>query len=151
MKKPANQQTSEPQVKPCNSSQRLQGGHPVAALEDSDSDTNFSKEPKHASDTDTDVDFQFSSQVHDHKLPNCSGVAKARVCPVCSADIFSGLALIRHMKSVHKVVKPYKCEKCDSCFNNLQKMSSHVAMVHRPKTVRYKHCQYSTTTHSKMR
>ncbi len=151
MKKPANQQTSEPQVKPCNSSQRLQGGHPVAALEDSDSDTNFSKEPKHASDTDTDVDFQFSSQVCDHKLPDYSGVAKARVCPVCSADIFLGLALIRHMKSVHKVVKPYKCEKCNSCFNNLWEMSSYVAMVHRPKTVRCKHCQYSMTMHSKMR
>ena len=147
----ANQQTSEPQVKPCDSSQRLQSSCPVAALKDSDGDTNSSKEPRHDFDTDTDVDFQFSSQEHDHQLPDCSGVAKARVCPVCSADIFSGLALIRHMKSIHKVVKPYKCEKYDSCFNNLWEMSSHVATVYRPKTVRCKHCQYSTTTHSKMR
>ncbi len=104
----------------------------MAALKVSDSDTNSSKEPRCDSDTDTDVDFQFSSQEHDHQLPDCSRVAKARVCPVCSADIFSGLALIRHMKSVHKAVKPYKC---DSCFNNLWEMSSHVAIVHRPKTV----------------
>ena len=55
------------------------------------------------------------------------------------------------MKSVHKAVKPYKCEKCDSCFNNLWEMSSHIAMVHRPKTVRCKHCQYSTTIYSIMR
>ena len=149
--KSADQQISELQVEPCNSSQRLQGGLPVAALKDSDVDTNSSKEPRHDSDMDTDVDFQFSSQEHDHQLPNCLGVAKARVCPVCSVDIFSGLALIRHMKFVHKAVKPYKCEKCDSCFNNLQEMSSHVATVHRLKTVRCKHCQYSTTMCSKMR
>ena len=150
-KDPIEQQASEPQITSHESSQRLQGGHPVVALEESDGDTNSSKEPRRVSDTDTDVDFQFSSKVHDPKLLGCSGVAKTRVCPVCSAEIFLGLALIRHMKSTHKAVKPYKCEKCDSCFNNLWEMSSHVAMVHRPKTVKCKHCQYSTTTHSKMR
>ncbi len=64
---------------------------------------------------------------------------------------FLGLALIRHMKSVHKMVKPYKCEKCDSYFNNLWEMSSHVATVHRPKKVQCKHYLYSTMTRSKMR
>ncbi len=77
------------QITSHDTTQRLQGGHPVAALAESDSrETNSSKEPRHASDMDTDVDFQFSSKVNDPKLPACSGVAKARVCPVCSVKIF---------------------------------------------------------------
>ncbi len=126
-----------------------QGGCPIVALSVDDG-SGSSQSARHASDTDTDGDYQFSSEVHDLKLPDCPGVAKTHICPVCSEEIFSGLALIRHLKNCHKGVKPYKCKLCDSAFNNLKEKSSHKANVYRPHEVHYKYCEYTTMTKSKM-
>ncbi len=72
------------------------------------------------------------------------------MCPICSEEIFSGLALIHHLKYFHKGVKPHKCELCDSAFNNLKDKSSHTANVHGLCDVHCIYCDHTTTTKSKM-
>ena len=104
----------------------------------------------HTSDTDTDIEAQIDSPVPDLKLPTPSGLVKECVCPVCSSVIFSGLQLIAHMKLVHRGIKPYCCEQCDSSFNNLHAKSSHVSLVHQAKLVKCKHCDHATVTRAQM-
>ena len=55
-------------------------------------------------------------------------------------EVYSGLALINHLKHLHKDVKSYKCELCVSAFNNLQALSSHMSVVYRKKLVKCKMC-----------
>ncbi len=69
---------------------------------------------------------------------------------MCSEEIFSGLELIWHLRQFHKGVWPYKCESCESTFNNFKEMSSHKANVHRPCKVWCKHCEHIMTTRAKM-
>ena len=128
----------------------MQVGHPLAVQALLDDGSGSSQSTCRASDTDTDIEFQFLSHICDPKLPCSLGVAKTRVCLVCLDEIFSGLALIQHLKQFHKGVWPYKCESCDSAFNNLKEMSSHRANVHRPREVQYKHCDHTMTTRAKM-
>ncbi len=89
-------------------------------------------------------------QIHNPILPHLPGRAKTRVCPICSQEIFSGLALIEHMKTLHKGIKLYKCEQCTSVFNNLHALSSH-ALLHGKRWVQCKQCPYRASTRAKMR
>ena len=88
------------------------------------------------------MDFPHSDPV----LLETVGIAKAWICPTCGADIVSGLALIRHMWEKHHGVQPYKCESCDSAFNNLKEMSNHKSVVHRIAHILCKFCDYKSTT-----
>ncbi len=54
-----------------------------------------------SSTTDTDMEHMMEYPCSDPVLHKASGMAKAQVCPTCGADIFSGLALIRHMQTHH--------------------------------------------------
>ncbi len=74
------------------------GGHPITAVvETHGPDSSSTIEAEILSATDTDVEHMMEYPCIDPVLPETSGVAKAQVCPTCEADIFSGLALIRHM------------------------------------------------------
>ena len=108
-------------------------------------------EAEMSSATDTDVEHMMDYPQFEPVLPEVSGVVKARICPTCGADIFSGLALIRHMCLHHPDIRPYKCEMCDSAFNNLKEMSSHKSVVHRVVRISCKSCDYKSTTHARMR
>ena len=90
-------------------------------------------------------------QICDPVLPHSPGRAKTCVCPICSKEIFSGLALITHMKTLHKGIKPYKCEQCTSVFNNLHTLSNHATVVHGKKCIQCKQCSYKASTKAKMR
>ena len=96
-----------------------------------------------SSQTDTDVNAMMDSKQENPVLHETSGVAKTCVCPVCGLEIFSGLALIRHMRSVHPDMKPYLCEMCESSFNNLKEVSSHKSVVHRKAEVACKSLKLS--------
>ena len=78
-------------------------------------------------------------------LPRSPGRAKARVCPVCGTELFSGLVLINHMKITHPDVQLYKCESCVSSFNNLCALSCYTSVVHSKKKVMCKMCDYKTS------
>ncbi len=87
-------------------------------------------------------------------LPEASGTAKTRVCPMCNAEIYSGLELIRHIKLQHPSIRPYKCEKCEKCdstFNNLKEMNNHKSVEHRAASSVCKFCDYKCTTKARMR
>ncbi len=103
-----------------------------------------------ASTTDTDVEELFDANMSGPVLPRSPGKAKARVCLVCSTELFSGLVLINHMKIVHPDVQLYKCESCDSTFNNLQALSCHTSVVHGKKMVACKMCDYKTLMRAQM-
>ena len=74
---------------------------------------------RRASDTDMDVEALITSGFPKCTLPHSPGTAKARICPVCDKEIYSGLALIAHMYGAHRDVKPFTCEECTVPFNNL--------------------------------
>ena len=46
-------------------------------------------------------------------------------CPVCAADLSSGVALYHHLQSEHLSEKPYMCCDCGGVYNNLKDLSSH--------------------------
>ncbi len=118
---------------------RPQGGQPLAAAvtsTSSDTSTLMTQDGWHKSDMDTDIEALMDFKVKDPVLPRSPGRAKLQVCPVCGHEVFSGLALIDHLKQLHKNIKSYKCEQCTSAFNNLRALSSHVLVVHRKKQVK---------------
>ncbi len=100
---------------------------------------------------DTDIEQMMDFPVSEKKIPLDLGTAKTRVCPVCGVEIFLGLALIKHLHQLHPTVKPYKCEHCSSCLNNLKEMSSHHSVVHRPSNVKCCFCDYKCMTKARMR
>ncbi len=80
-----------------------------------------------------------------------SGRAKPWVCLVCAEQLQSGLVLERHMHCMHPLSRPHSCCQCESSFNNLQELSSHVANQHRIHKVSCKHCEYKTVSCARMR
>ncbi len=75
------------------------------------------------------------------KIPH-SGVPKALVCPVCQLQLPSGLALERHLKSLHPLLCCFLCECCEVRFHNPREVTSHRANVHNPRKVSCKQCSY---------
>ncbi len=71
-------------------------------------------------------------------------------CPVCDQGLPSGMALFRHLRSVHLTGRPYCCDDCDHKFNNLKELSSHWSRTHRSKKVACTQCNYRTTMKAKM-
>ncbi len=79
-----------------------------------------------------------------------TGEAIPCTCPVCKADLTSGMALFQHLRSKHPEEKPYTCNDCQHCFNNLKELSSHHSNIHRRCKVSCNQCTYRTTTKAKM-
>ncbi len=79
-----------------------------------------------------------------------AGKAIPCVCPVCSVDLPSGMALYCHLRSTHPHEKLYQCHDCGAKHNNLKELSSHHSNVHQPKTVLYKECDYTSTSKAKL-
>ncbi len=79
-----------------------------------------------------------------------TGEAIPCTCPVCKADLTSGMALFWHLRSKHPEEKPYACDDCQHCFNNLKELSSHHLNIHRRLKVSCNQCAYRTTTKAKM-
>ncbi len=95
---PEQQQTQtlalDQEVQDSQETKRMQGSCLLAIQALLDDGSGSSQSTCRASDMDMDIEFQFSSHIHDPKLPRSLGLAKTRVCLVCSKEIFSGLALI---------------------------------------------------------
>ncbi len=96
-----------------------QGRRPLVEVASTTSSSPSIVDGRRASDTDTDVEVLMTSGFPECTLPHSPGTTKARICPVCDKEIYSGLALIAHMHGAHKDVKPFTCEKCTALFNNL--------------------------------
>ena len=60
-----------------------------------------------------------------------TGEAIPCICPVCKANLTSGMALFCHLRSEHLEERPYACNDCKHCFNNLKELSSHCSNIHR--------------------
>ncbi len=92
---------------------------------------------------DTDIEDLMESKtvVQKQHLP-VSGVPKERICPVCSQQLVLGLALERHLKSLHLLSQSFDCKKCGSRFNNPREVTSHRANIHNPRKVSCKQCMY---------
>ena len=48
-----------------------------------------------------------------------------RVCPKCNHKFTSNYLMFHHLKTVHKVAKPHKCEHCDKCFKTSTELTVH--------------------------
>ena len=79
-----------------------------------------------------------------------SGVPKVCDCPVCQLQLPSGLALKRHLRSLHPLSHCFSCEHCGSKFNNLREVTSHKANVHNLHKVLCKQCLYQAILKAKM-
>ncbi len=126
----------------------VQGGRPLGV--GASPSTSSSSVGHRASDTDTDVDELFDAKMSGLVLLRSPDKAKARVCPICGTELFSGLVLINHMKITHPDVWLYKCEKCASNFNNLWALSCYISVVHGQKKVACKMCDYKMLTRAQM-
>ena len=119
------------------------GGHPITeVVETHGPDSASTIEVEISSATDTDVEHMMDFPRSDPVLPETAGVAKTCMCPVCNTEIYSGLALQCHMHMEHKGIKPYKCDQCNSSFNNLKEISNHKSVVHRVASISCKFCNY---------
>ena len=85
-------------------------------------------------------------------LPLITNAGKAipYVCPVCSVDLPSGMALYHHLWSTHPHEKPYQCHDFGARHNNLKELSFHHSNVHWPKAVSCKECDYTSTSKAKL-
>ena len=93
-------------------------GHPVT--------TTPEYPDKHNSDsstTDTEQLFQVAT-LSRPPIPH-AGKAIPCQCPVCAADLPSGVALYHHLWSEHLSEKSYMCHDCSGVYNNLKDLSSH--------------------------
>ncbi len=75
----------------------------------------------------------------------------AEMPSVCAEELYSGLALERHMRHWHPLVKPFWCLMCPGVFNNSRDLSSHVANVHHQCKVVCKHCAYKAVSKARMK
>ncbi len=73
-----------------------------------------------------------------------AGQAILRTCLVCDIALPSGMALYRHMRSVHPHDKPYSCKDCTSVYNNLKELSSHQSNIHCAALVSCSRCDYTS-------
>ncbi len=110
--------------------------------------------PSLNSDSDSDSDSTDPDQLFedDHVNPIVPdlGCSKVRVCPVCRDSCVSGLALERHLHSIHPISQSYTCAKCTLSFNNDHELSSHVANVHNLKQVSCKKCTFKSVSRAWM-
>ena len=80
-----------------------------------------------------------------------SGVPWPQQCPICDVHLDSGLALERHIRSLHPLSRSYSCRDCEAAFITPCQLASHVSNVHRQKKVSCKKCEYVTVSKVKMR
>ena len=62
----------------------------------------------------------------------------------------SGMALFRHLWSIHPEEWPYQYSQCLHSFNNLKELSSHKLNIHCVQCVSCKNCAFTVTSHAKM-
>ena len=126
-------------------------GRPVAVECEKFTTTSSTSSQSSGSGTETEPELLMEAPEKDYNLPATSGVAKERTCPICNLRISSVLALVRHIKSEHPDSRSYCCDTCDSTFNTVADLRSHVSIVHKAPSVHCKFCEYTTTTRSRMR
>ncbi len=56
----------------------------------------------------------------------------------------------RHIKTEYPDSHSYQCDSCESSYNTVVDLHSHVSIVHRIPSVHCKLCEYTTTTHSQI-
>ncbi len=103
-----------------------------------------------SSSTETETEQLIEAPEREYKMPVVGGVAKERMCPIHKDVISSGLALIRHIKAYHPDSWSYFCEECESGFNTVANLHSHVSIVHHEPSVHCKFCDYTIMTWSRM-
>ena len=65
---------------------------------------------------------------------------KKQLCPICNKQIGKDY-LILHMKHVHKKVKDYECDLCESSFTRPIGLQEHKSTIHnRELNYKCKHC-----------
>ena len=103
-----------------------------------------------SSGTETETEQLMEAPEREYKMPAVGGIAKERMCPVYEDVISSGLVLIRHIKAHHLDSQSYFCKECESGFNTVADLHSHVSIVHYELSVHCKFCDYTMTTQSRM-
>ena len=100
--------------------------------------------------SDTDPESLLTEEVTVNVLTPGTGEVIPHTCPVCRADLTSGMALFHHLRSEHPEEKPYACDDCQHHFNNLKELSSHRSNIYRRCKVSCNQCAYRTTTKAKL-
>ncbi len=88
-------------------------GRPVLSEKSSPSSSDTQDEDSDSTDPDDLMDLSVKTE------PSllASSASKPRVCPVCNENLASGLALERHLQSLHPLSRMYGCYLCRSSFN----------------------------------
>ncbi len=101
--------------------------------------------------TDTDPDELLTAEATVHPPILYAGQAIPWTCSVCDMNLPSGMALYRHMRSVHPHDKPYSCKDCGSMYNNLKELSSHYSNIYYAAMVSCTKCDYASISKAWMR
>ena len=114
---------------------RPTGGQPLSAPAE------YPEEDSSSTEMDPDELLEYSNVLErDHA--RSGGRALPQLCCVCRVGLKFKTALASHLKLFHPAARPYSCPHCDSAFNNVLDLSSHVSNSHQVKKVKCKHCEY---------
>ncbi len=124
----------------------MKGGHPTTQQENSPSTSSIT-----GSGTETETEFLMEGPQPQYTVLADCGTSKEHVCPVCENLLVSGFALICHLCENHPDACPYFCEKCEKSYHTVADLHSHNSIVLKPLAVHCKFCNYTSTTHARMR
>ncbi len=102
-------------------------------------------------ETETETEYLMEGPQLKYTVPVDHGTSKECICPVCENVVVSGLALIWHLYENHPDARPYFCDKCEKSYHMVANLCSHNLIIHKPPAVHCKFCDYTSTTHARMR
>ena len=120
-------------------------GCPLAPSKEREDDASQSSMTTTA-DTDLDSEYAVDNTPKDKVVT--SGLPSPQHCVVCTVDLPSKKALAFHLKQIHLESRSYTCSVCQKTFNCQPDLSTHHYSVHSLRSVKCKHCPYSTISKS---
>ena len=104
--------------------------------------------PQHCVVCTVDLPSKKALAFHLKQIVVTSGLPSPQHCVVCTVDLPSKKALAFHLKQIHLESRSYTCSVCQKTFNCQPDLSTHHYSVHSLRSVKCKHCPYSTISKS---
>ncbi|XP_018563108.1 zinc finger protein 665 isoform X2 [Anoplophora glabripennis] len=63
-------------------------------------------------------------------------------CPFCDTKTITGLLLVEHLRQMHKIEKPFKCEKCGKEFKKREVFLEHFKKYEKSSDCSFRKCRF---------